>query len=291
MRIGIRVPDDESVARNVIAAAVQAKRLLSVDVSLVLIGDVAKAKHLLTCEGAIASTFDYLLSQQTESIDFDIRLLEKKEIDSLITLSNGIPAAHLFTRLTLANVQRPALAALIPQMSGAKSLLLDVAFNPDCTAEQLLQFAQLGKQFSQRFMDVENPRIALMNIGEEEEKGNLLTQKAHSLLRTLSCNFIGNVEGRDVFTDKADVMVCEGFMGDIILKLTESLYHLTKIKKCNDQFFEKLNLSKEGLRVVLGLRNEIFLYKNETSIDTIKNMVLGAKKMYASRTVAEAFSA
>jgi len=291
MRIGIQVPEDETVARNVIAASVQAKRLLSSDTTLVLIGDPSKVKHLLTCEGAIASSFDCIPVGKADCgnsiTENKLEFLDKYQIDTLLTVTDTPPRTVDFNGFMREGIDKPALASLLPQLSGGKSLILDVGLNPDCTAEQLLQFAQLGHEFSQAFLGIDSPRIALMNIGEEEEKGNLLSQKTHCLLKESGLDFIGNVEGRDAFTNKADVIICEGFTGNIILKLAESFYNLTKVKKYYDSFFQKLNFSEEGIMVVLGIRKGIFICRKNASVEAIKSTIGDAKKLADSQTLAD----
>src|SRR5580698_2054881 len=123
---------------------------------------------------------------------------------------------------TLHEVQRPALATVLPTVTGNPTLLLDVGANVDCDPENLLQFAIMGSMYSRNVLKVQNPRVGLLSIGEEDSKGNDLTRDTLPLLRELKgINFIGNVEGRDLFTGGVDVVVCDGFVGDIALKTSE----------------------------------------------------------------------
>ena len=133
----------------------------------------------------------------------------------------------------LPGVDRPALAALIPTKSAKPTLLLDVGANSECKAEHLVQFAVMGDAYSRAVLGTVKPTIGLMSIGEEEAKGNDLTKEAFPLLRELtSLNFMGNVEGRDVFSGAVDVIVTDGFTGNVMLKLSEGLTE-AMLSKCN----------------------------------------------------------
>src|SRR5262249_23046986 len=119
-------------------------------------------------------------------------------------------------------VDRPALATVVPTVKGA-AIVLDVGANVDCKPHHLQQFAVMGHIYAKKMLGIEKPRIGLMSIGEEETKGNELTKEVHKALKEASLNFIGNVEGKDVYHGKADVVVCDGFTGNVALKISEGL--------------------------------------------------------------------
>ena len=125
-------------------------------------------------------------------------------------------------------VKRPALAAAFPTFTGNPVVLLDVGANVDCTAEMLAQFAVMGEIYSRVIFHVASPRVGLLSIGEEEHKGNELTRAATPLLKSLPLNFVGNVEGRDLFAGTVDVIVCDGFIGNVALKVSEGLVEMIK---------------------------------------------------------------
>ncbi len=127
---------------------------------------------------------------------------------------------------SLAGVDRPALATILPTSTGTPCVLLDVGANVDCSAENLLQFAVMGHMYARSVLRIPNPRVGLLSIGEEDSKGNALTHEALPRLRTLGLNFIGNVEGRDLYNGRADVIVTDGFVGNVALKTSEGLVKL-----------------------------------------------------------------
>ena len=123
----------------------------------------------------------------------------------------------------LAGVDRPALATILPTSRGIPSLLLDVGANVDCDPDNLVQFAVMGHMYAQNVLRIHNPRVGLLSIGEEDSKGNSLTRDTLPLLRALAnINFIGNVEGRDLFNGHADVAVCDGFVGNVAIKTSKA---------------------------------------------------------------------
>lgn len=154
------------------------------------------------------------------------QLMANKEVDSVVSAGNtgAVVAAGLRTRLFLKGVKRPGIAVTLPNLKG-KSLLLDVGANPAARPEHLVQYAIMGKVYASEIMGIENPRIGLMNIGAEEGKGNELYQQTHQLLQSsaIKDHYIGNVEGRGVYQGEADVLICEGFVGNVILKVSEGM--------------------------------------------------------------------
>ena len=128
---------------------------------------------------------------------------------------------------TIPGITRPCISTLIPKENGGLGIIVDAGTNPDCKPEALYQFGILGSLYAQYVYNIKNPRVGLLNIGEEEEKGSLLTLAAFKLMKnTTDFNFIGNVESRDFFKDKVDVIVCDGFTGNIVLKHTEAMYRM-----------------------------------------------------------------
>ena len=138
----------------------------------------------------------------------------------------------------------------------------------------------MGSVFAQTILGIENPKVGLMNVGEEEGKGNILCQATYPLLKeNKHINFIGNVEGRDVFMDKADVMVCEGFTGNIILKLAESLYDITQRKRIQHEYFDRFNFENYGGTPVLGVNKPVIIGHGISQAKSFKNMIVLAQKM------------
>jgi glycerol-3-phosphate acyltransferase PlsX len=149
-----------------------------------------------------------------------------------------------------------------------------------------LQFGVLGSLYAENVLNIGNPRVGLINIGEEEEKGNMLMQTTHSLMKESSLfNFAGNMEGRDLFNDKADVIVCDGFTGNVMLKLAETFYILTVKKGFKDEFFDRFNYEQYGGSPILGVNAPVIIGHGISSPEAIKNMVLLSRDMIESRLI------
>jgi glycerol-3-phosphate acyltransferase PlsX len=192
---------------------------------------------------------------------------------------------------TIRNIDRPALAIMMPTLKG-HSLLVDVGANTDSKPHNLVQFALMGKVFLQNVYGNANPRIALMNIGEEEVKGNELTKATHSLLKNLDINFVGNVEGRDIFLGEADLIVTDGFTGNVTLKVSEGVVEVmlsmlrreimsnifSKIgffflKKSLKRIRKKLDYSEYGGSLLLGVNGIVVIGHGHSNAKAIKNAI------------------
>ena len=223
-----------------------------------------------------------LKEKQKSSIAIGFQLLAGGNIDAFISAGNtgAMLVGALFSIKALEGVLRPTISTIIPKENGDTGLLLDVGLNADCKPEQLNQFAIMGSVFAQTILGIENPKVGLMNVGEEEGKGNILCQATYPLLKeNKHINFVGNVEGRDVFMDKADVMVCEGFTGNIILKLAESLYDISQSKKIQHEYFDRFNFENYGGTPVLGVNKPVIIGHGISQAKSFKNMIVLAQKM------------
>ena len=223
-----------------------------------------------------------LKDKQQSSIAIGFHLLATGKIDAFISAGNtgAMLVGALFSIKAIEGVLRPTISTIIPKENGGTGLLLDVGLNADCKPEQLNQFAVMGSVFAQTILGIDNPKVGLMNVGEEEGKGNILCQATYPLLKeNTHINFIGNVEGRDVFVDKADVMVCEGFTGNIILKLAESLYDITQRKKIQHDYFDRFNFENYGGTPVLGVNKPVVIGHGISQSKSFKNMIALAQKM------------
>ena len=166
----------------------------------------------------------------------------------------------MYTIKQIPGLLRPAIASPIPVSLDKKAILLDVGLNPDCKPEVLVQYAMLGSVYAQYVLGIENPRVGLLNIGEEEEKGSILTQATYGQLKDASgINFIGNIEGHDVFHGKADVIVTDGFTGNVLLKTAESFYGLLHKEGIRNEFFEGFNFENIGGTPVLGVNGVVII--------------------------------
>jgi glycerol-3-phosphate acyltransferase PlsX len=223
-----------------------------------------------------------LKEKPQSSISVGFHLLATGKIDAFVSAGNtgAMLVGSLYALKPLEGVLRPTISTIIPKENGGTGLLLDVGLNSDCKPEQLNQFAVMGSVYAQSILGIENPRVALVNIGEEEGKGNLLAQAAYPLLKeNKHINFTGNVEGRDLLLDKADVMVCDGFTGNIILKLAESLFGITKAKAIHHEYFDRFNFENYGGTPVLGISKPVIIGHGISRGKAFRNMIVLAQKM------------
>ncbi len=223
-----------------------------------------------------------LKEKPQSSIAIGFEMLASGNMDAFISAGNtgAMLVGALFTIRALEGVIRPAISTIVPQANGSSALLLDVGLNADCKPEQLNQFAIMGSVYAQQILNIERPKVALVNVGEEEGKGNILAKATYPLLKeNKHIHFIGNIEGRDILQSKADVMVCEGFTGNIILKMAESLYEIGRDKKINDPFFPRFNFEIYGGTPVLGISKPVIIGHGISGATAFKNMILLAQVM------------
>ncbi|MFN2438507.1 MAG: phosphate acyltransferase PlsX [Chitinophagaceae bacterium] len=229
-----------------------------------------------------------LKEKKQSSIAIGFQLLAAEETDAFISAGNtgAMLVASLYNLKPLEGVLRPTISTIIPKENGTTGLLLDVGLNTDCKPEQLSQFAVMGSVYAQNILGIDNPRVALLNIGEEEAKGNLLAQATYPLLKeNRHINFTGNIEGRDIFLDKADVMICDGFTGNIILKMAESLFEITHKKNLKHEYFDRFNFENYGGTPVLGISKPVIIGHGISKALSFKNMILLAQKMIAKNVM------
>lgn len=223
-----------------------------------------------------------LKEKKHSSIAIGFHLLASGKTDAFISAGNtgAMLVGALFSIKALEGVLRPTISSIIPKENGATGILLDVGLNADCKPEQLNQFAVMGSVYAQLVLGMENPRVGLLNVGEEEGKGNILAQATYPLLKeNRHIHFVGNIEGRDLLLDKADVMVCEGFTGNVILKLAESLYEVNQTKGINNEYLDRFNFENYGGTPVLGVSKPVVIGHGISKAKAFKNMIRVAQKM------------
>jgi glycerol-3-phosphate acyltransferase PlsX len=270
----------------------------SQNVQVVLIGDEGKIAPLIAEFSLPADAFSVvhapqvidmhehptkaLKEKQQSSIAIGFSLLARGKTDAFISAGNtgAMLVGALYSIKAIEGVLRPTISTIVPKENGQTGLLLDVGLNSDCKPEHLNQFAIMGSVYAQNILGIDKPRVALMNIGEEEGKGNLLVQAAYPLLKeNQHIHFIGNVEGRDFLIDKADVIVCDGFTGNIILKLSESLFEITRRKGIGHEYFDRFNFENYGGTPVLGVSKPVVIGHGISKGKAFKNMLVLAQKM------------
>ncbi|MBI4683925.1 MAG: phosphate acyltransferase PlsX [Nitrospirae bacterium] len=181
-------------------------------------------RHASQTIGMHESPVTALRKKKDSSIRRAVDAVKNNEADAVVSAGNsGVAmASALFILGTSKGVYRPAIAAIMPTLKGS-FILIDAGANVDCNAENLLQFALMGSSYSRTIFGRPEPKVALLSIGEEDTKGNELTREAFKLIKNTNLNFIGNIEGKDIFMGEADVVVCDGFIGNVVLKTSEGL--------------------------------------------------------------------
>ena len=223
-----------------------------------------------------------LKEKPQSSIAIGFQLLAGGELDAFISAGNtgAMLVGAMFSIKPIEGILRPTISSIVPKLNGDTGVLLDVGLNADCKPEQLNQFAILGNLYAKHILQIPEPKVALMNVGEEEGKGNLLAQATYPLLKeNKHIHFVGNMEGRDMFLDKADVMVCDGFTGNILLKMAESVYDLTLKRGIHDEYFERFHYENYGGTPVLGVSKPVIIGHGISHAKAFKNMINLACKM------------
>lgn len=268
------------------------------NISLTLIGDEAKVNELLLANaiplenivvlhaaqfiGMNEHPTKALREKQESSIAIGFSLLAAGKTDAFISAGNtgAMMVGALFSIKAIEGVTRPTIGAYIPRENGTLGLLVDAGINADCKPENLIQFAILGSLYAEHILGYKTPKIGLINLGEEEGKGNLLAQAAYPLLKeNKHINFIGNIEGRDILLNKADVMVCDGFTGNVVLKMAESIYDLVQRRGIKDEHFDRFNFEVYGGVPVLGVAKPVIIGHGISKGIAFKNMISIARQM------------
>jgi len=261
---------------------------------LVLIGDNGQIREKLASMNVEPSLFDIVPTTQViEMSDHPAKAFSQKK-DSSIAVGFGMLKSGLidgfasagntgamlvgasYTVNVIPGVFRPALAALIPNVNGQSSIILDVGINPDSKPDVLLQYGLLGSVYARYVLGIKEPTVGLLNIGEEESKGSAAVKAAYELLRESSdVTFRGNIEGHHLFTDEmTDVIVCDGFVGNVVLKMAEKFYAVAKAKGISDSFFDRLNFEVVGGTPVVGINENVVVGHGISNRTAIMNMLL-----------------
>jgi len=263
--------------------------------------EIAPASEVITMRDSPSQAFR---RKKDSSLHVAARLVHDGKADAVVSAGNtgAVMTVARFVLGTLPSVDRPALAAAFPNMKERVSVILDVGANVDSKPEQIEQFAVMGEIFYRTIFGLRRPRVALLSIGEEEIKGNELTREAFNRLKHGSLNFVGNVEGRDVFRGNVDVIVCDGFIGNIALKISEGLvehiggmlkraiksslrsqlgYALSK--RAFDDFRKRTDYSEYGGAPLLGVRGITIIGHGSSNANAIKNAIRVAAELCRSR--------
>jgi len=278
-----------------------ASQYLSNEETIVLVGNEKLAKSWFKSNNIDSSVFEFIHADEVismnehatkalrkkpnNSISIGFNALKNKEIDVFSSAGNSgaMLVGSMFSIGPIKGVIRPSITSVLPKKNGGVGLILDVGVNADCKPDVLFQFAILGSLFAENVYNIQKPKVGLLNIGEEKGKGNLLTQSTYQLLEDNDdINFVGNVEGRDLFNDKADVIVCDGFTGNVVLKLAESFYSLINQKNIKDDYFDRFNYEIYGGTPVLGVDGNVLIGHGISNENAIKIMILLGKDLINS---------
>nr|WP_294942328.1 phosphate acyltransferase PlsX [uncultured Mucilaginibacter sp.] len=304
MKIGLDIMGGDYAPKAAVLGAIEACKTLSAGQKIVLIGDRDIAVTILQENNFSPDNFEFvhttevitmgehptkaIVQKPDSSIAVGFKMLKENSIQAFSSAGNtgAMLVGAMFSVKTIPGVIRPAMTTIVPKLKGGLGIILDVGANADCKPDVLVQFGVLGSLLAESVYNIPNPRIALMNIGEEEEKGNLLCQATYPLMRdTKLFNFVGNIEGRDLFEDNNDVVVCDGFTGNVILKLAESFYVITLKKRLKDEFFDRFNYEQYGGSPILGVNAPVVVGHGISSPEAIKNMVLLSKNMIETNLI------
>ncbi|MEC9231721.1 MAG: phosphate acyltransferase PlsX [Bacteroidota bacterium] len=301
MKIGLDIMGGDYAPHSTLHGALLASKQLSTDEKIVLIGDSNVAKEILQQNNAELSLFEFIHADDqiamnehatkairkkpNNSISVGFEALKNGEIDVFSSAGNSgaMLVGSMFSVGPIKGVIRPCITSVLPKENGSVGLILDVGVNADCKPDVLFQFAILGSLFAENVYGLKNPKVGLLNIGEEKGKGNLLTQAAFQLLEDNDdINFIGNVEGRDLFNEKADVIVCDGFTGNVVLKQAESFFAILAKRNLLDNYFKRFNYENYGGTPVLGVSGNVLIGHGISNDKAIKNMILLGKDLIHS---------
>lgn len=302
MRIGVDIMGSDHGPAVPVRAAIAAQRELTASDRLVLIGNEALIREHLTAEGADPALFDIVPSEDDitmsdnptkalqakprSSISIGFHLMKEKKLNAFASTGNtgAMLVGSIFIIKPIQGVIRPCIPTLVPKEKGGLGVLLDVGANADCKADVLAQFGLLGAMFAEHVYHIPTPKVGLLNIGEEEKKGDLLRQATHELMKDQQLyTFIGNVEGRDLFNDKADVMVCDGFTGNVVLKVIEGFHDLLEAHGVDDPFLHRFNYENYGGLPVLGVNGNVIIGHGISNEIATKSMILAARDVVDSK--------
>lgn len=294
MKIGIDAMGGDYAPKNEVLGAIEAYSHVKEGSRIVLFGDRVQIEAIAKEAGFDPSKFDIVhstevigmkdhpakaFSQKTNSsIALGFSSLEKGEIDGFASAGNtgAMMVGVMYTVKVIEGIVRPCISSHFPLIDGTTGLLVDVGLNADCKPEHLYQYALLSSIYAREVMGIKSPRVALLNLGSEAEKGNLLTKATYELMNgTKDFNFVGNIEGYHLFTGKiADVVVCDGFVGNVVLKMAEGFYRIAAKQGIDNVFFNRLNYEIYGGTPALGVNAPVIIGHGSSSPAAIKNMIL-----------------
>jgi glycerol-3-phosphate acyltransferase PlsX len=303
MRIGIDIMGGDFAPEAVVLGSIMALKVLPENIKLVLIGDEQRIKEILIRENIALSEFEIVHTTEVidmgdhpakafsakpnSSIAVGFHLLKEKRIDGFASAGNtgAMLVGAMYTVKSIPGVIRPCISAELPQFDGPPTLLLDVGLNPDCRPDVLYQYGVIGSVYAAQVFGIENPKVALLNIGSEEQKGNLIAKSAFELMKdTKDFNFIGNIESNELLGNcPANVVICDGFTGNVVLKEAEGIYKIIVKRGIKDEFFNRFNPDDHGGTPILGVNSTVIIAHGASGPKAIKTMILKTKDVIEAK--------
>lgn len=299
-RIGVDVFGGDNAPEAVIKGAILALKQLDNNSRIVLFGDREVILQQLSAEGCDAERFDIVHApERIEMGDSPAESFRAKRQSSIVVGFDHLAAGRIdgfasagstgammvgsmFAIRPLPGVMRPTIAISIPTIAASPVTILDIGINVDCRPEVLEQYAVIGSVYASNVLGIENPRVALLNIGEESSKGNMQAKTTYTLMQQAAergaYNFVGNIESSHIFMgDRADVVVCDGFVGNTVVKLAEGFYAINQSQGHDAPFWQGLNYERLGGTPVLGIGAVVTIGHGKSTPDAIKSMILSTQ--------------
>lgn len=303
MKIGIDIMGGDFAPEASVLGVIKVINELPANVELVLIGDEVIIKEILIRKNVAPDIFEIVHTNQciemgdhpakafaakpNSSIAVGFQLLKNNLIDGFASAGNtgAMLVGAMYTIKSIPGVIRPCISAEMPQYKGQPAILLDVGINPDCRPDVLYQYGVIGSVYSKQVYGIKKPKVGLLNIGSEEQKGNLISKSTYELMKdTKDFNFIGNVEANEILGEcPANVIVCDGFVGNIVLKEAESIYKILRKRGINDEFFHRFNPDVHGGAAILGVNSAVVIGHGASSPKAIKAMILKTKDVIEAK--------
>jgi glycerol-3-phosphate acyltransferase PlsX len=294
MKIGVDVMGGDFAPDAIIEGAADSLKHLSADETIVLLGDEKSITRKLDEMKIPLSSFGIVPTTQViemgdhpakafpqkedSSIAVGYMMLKKGLLDGFCSAGNtgAMLVGASYTVNVIPGVLRPALATILPCIDGRDSVILDIGLNPDCKPEVLVQYGILGSLYARFVLEIENPTVGLLNIGVEAGKGSSTVKAAYELMKEHpGLNFEGNVEGHALFHENiTDVVVCDGFTGNIVLKEAEAIYSITKKINISHPFLDRLNFENIGGTPIVGVNANVVIGHGISKRKAVKNMIL-----------------
>ncbi|MEE1221808.1 MAG: phosphate acyltransferase PlsX [Bacteroidales bacterium] len=306
MRIGLDAMGGDYAPKAVVEGAILAQKELSENDKIVLFGRCADILQILADNGVDSSLFEIVDADEVidmhdkpakafakkpnSSMAVGFKYLKEGKIDSFASAGNtgAMLVGTMYSVGVINGIMRPCLAALVPKVDGGVTLLTDVGVNPDAKPEMLVQFAILGSVYAKTALGMENPKVGLANIGEEEEKGNAQTQAAHALMKeNNSFEFFGNAEPVEIFKNNVDVVVCDGFVGNMLMKHTEALARVFAKRGLVDEYVARFNYEIYGGLPLLGANSIVLIGHGISNAKAIKSMIFQSKNIYETNLIGQ----